>query len=118
MEFAIRDLIRILGAGALVGTAKYVGLQTVTGAFDELRLVPEKGYDSVSVKMLNPGTVLAIELRDQTACFSYSLLSSQFLYAKLVVDSLNTASKKLYIRTVVDANCGYFSVVPDSVPTQ
>jgi hypothetical protein len=105
-------------AGALAGTAKYVGLQTVTGTFEQLSLVPQTGYDTVSVKTINPGTVLAVELRDPTACFSYTLLTSQFLYAKLVVDSVNTASKKLYIRTVVDANCGYFSVVPDSVPTQ
>jgi hypothetical protein len=105
-------------AGALAGTAKYVGLQIVPGAFDQIRLVPDKGYDSVSVKTLNPGTVLAVELRDPTACFSYTLITSQFHYAKLVIDSVNTASKKLYVRTVVDANCGYFSVVPDSVPTQ
>jgi hypothetical protein len=105
-------------AGAPVGTAKRVGLQTVSGSFDATRVVPQTGYDTVSVKTVNPGTVLAVELRDATACFSYSLVSSQFLYAKMVVDSINTTAKKLYIRTVVDPNCGYFSVVPDSVPTQ
>ena len=105
-------------AGAPAGIAKYVGMQTMPGTFDQIRLVPEKGYDSVSVKTLTPGTVLAIELRDATTCFSYTLITSQFLYAKLVVDSVNATTKKLYIRTVVDANCGYFSVVPDSVPTQ
>jgi hypothetical protein len=105
-------------AGAPVGTPKRVGLQTVSGTFDLLRAVPQTGYDTVSVKTVNPGTVLAVELRDPTACFSYSLVTSQFLYAKMVVDSINTAAKKIYIRTVVDPNCGYFSVVPDSVPTQ
>jgi hypothetical protein len=105
-------------AGAAAGVPKYVGMQTMPGAFDDIRLVPQTGYDSVSVKTINPGTVLAVELRDATTCFSYTLITSQFLYAKLVVDSVNMASKKLYIRTVVDANCGYFSVVPDSVPTQ
>lgn len=105
-------------ASALAGTAKRVGLQTVSGTFDEVRSVPEAGYDTVSVKTVNPGTVLAVELRDPQACFSYSLVSSQFIYAKLVVDSVNTTSRKLYVRTVVDANCGYFSVVPDSIPTQ
>ena len=105
-------------ASALAGTAKRVGLQPVGGTFDELRSVPETGYDTLSAKTINPGSVLAVELRDPNVCFSYSLVSSQFIYAKLVVDSINAASRKLYIRTVVDANCGYFSVVPDSVPTK
>lgn len=105
-------------ASALAGTAKRVGLQVMQGNFDDVRSVPETGYDTVSVKTINPGTVLAVELRDPSLCFSYSLVASQFIYAKLVVDSVNTNTKKLYLRTVVDANCGYFSVVPDSVPTK
>ena len=67
------------------------------------------------IRITHPG---AVELRDATSCFSYSLISSQFLYAKMVVDSINQDAKKIYLRTVVDPNCGYFSVVPDSVPTQ
>ena len=86
--------------------------------FDQLRIAPSTGYDTIAVKMISPGAVLAVEIRDGSSCFSYSQITSQFLYAKLVVDSINTATKKLYARTVVDANCGYFSVVPDSVPTQ
>lgn len=109
--------VRTLSSAA-VGTTKRVGLQTISGTFDATRVVPQTGYDTVSVKTVNPGTVVAVELRDATACFSYSLATSQFLYAKLVVDSINLASKKIFIRTVVDPNCGYFSVVPDSVPTQ
>ena len=105
-------------AGAAVGVPKRVGLQTVTGTFDALRAVPQTGYDTVSVKTVSPGTVVAVELRDATSCFSYSLISSQFLYAKLVVDSVDQTAKRIYLRTVVDPNCGYFSVVPDSVPTQ
>jgi hypothetical protein len=105
-------------ASALAGTAKRVGLQVMTGNFDEIRAVPQTGYDTVNVKTINTGTVLAVELRDPNVCFSYSLVSSQFIYAKMVVDSINPTTRKLYVRTVVDANCGYFSVVPDSVPTQ
>lgn len=109
--------VRTLSSAA-VGITKRVGLQAITGSFDATRVVPQTGYDTVSVKTVSPGTVLAVELRDATACFSYSLISSQFLYAKMVVDSVNPTLKKLYVRTVVDPNCGYFSVVPDSVPTQ
>ena len=105
-------------AGNLIGTAKRVGLQMISGTFDQIRAVPSTGYDTLGIKTISPGTVLAVELRDATTCFSYTRLTSQFLYAKLVVDSVNTTTRKLYARTVVDVNCGYFSVVPDSVPTQ
>ena len=105
-------------AGALAGTLKRVGLQTVSGAFDAVREVPATGYDTVSVRTITPGTVLAVELRDQSYCYSaISLVSSQLLYAKFVVDSVNQASRKLFTRVVVDPNCGYRMVVPDSVPT-
>jgi hypothetical protein len=43
-------------------------------------------------------------------------LGGQTLYAKLTVDSLNATTRRLYARTVVDPNCGYRSVVPDSIP--
>ncbi len=105
-------------AGNLIGTSKRVGLQTLSGSFDQILVVPSTGYDTIGIKTVSPGTVLAVELRDATACFSYSRITSQYLYAKLVVDSVNTTTRKLHARTVVDANCGYFSVVPDSVPRQ
>lgn len=105
-------------AGALAGTLKRVGLQAVPGNFDTIREVPASGYDTVSVRTITPGTVLAVELRDPSYCYSaISLISSQLLYAKFVVDSVNLTTRKMYTRVVVDPNCGYRMVVPDSVPT-
>jgi hypothetical protein len=98
-------------AGAPVGTAKRVGLQTVSGSFDATRVVPQTGYDTVSVKTVNPGTVLAVELRDATACFSYSLVSSQFLYAKMVVTASIRQGEEALPPHGGRRDCGYFSVV-------
>ena len=90
----------------------------MSGAFETIREVPAAGYDTVNVRTIVPGQVLAVELRDASYCYSaISLISSQLLYAKFVVDSINTTSRKLYTRVVVDPNCGYRMVVPDSVPT-
>ncbi|MEP6619946.1 MAG: hypothetical protein ABJE47_11545 [bacterium] len=105
--------VRAIG-GAMAGTLKRVSLQTITGNFDLVTAVPVSGYDSVSAKTLAPGTVLAVELRDGTTC--YASLKSSLLYAKLVVDSI-TAGNRIWIRTVIDPNCGYRGVVPDSIPT-
>ena len=108
--------VRVLG-GAPAGPLKRVGLQVVPGGFEALREAPQTGYDTVSAKTVSVGTALAVELRDPTACFSYSILTSQLLYAKLVVDSVNTATRRIFGKIVVDPNCGYRGLVPDSIPT-
>lgn len=105
--------VRAIG-GAMAGSLKRVGLQTVSGAFDLVTAVPLAGYDTVNAMVLTPGTVLAVELRDGTSC--YSSLKSTLLYAKLVVDSV-VAPNRIWFRTVIDPNCGYRGVVPDSIPT-
>ncbi|MEO8619738.1 MAG: hypothetical protein ABI625_01660 [bacterium] len=106
-------------AGALAGTLKRVGLQVVPGTFASVVEVPNTGYDTLSVKTITPGTVLAAELQDPTACYSsYNLavLTSQIIYAKFVVDSVDASTRRIFTRSVVDPNCGYRGVVPDSVP--
>ena len=110
--------VRVLG-GTLAGTLKRVGLLLVSGSFESVLEVPATGYDTLNAKTLVPGAVLAVELQDATACYSsYNLnvLTSQFIYAKLVVDSVDASTRRIFMRTVVDPNCGYVGVVPDSVP--
>ena len=101
-------------AGALAGVQKRVGLQVVAGGYEALLEAPLTGYDTLTPKVLAPGGVLAVEIREPSACFSS--LFSQVLYGKLVVDSVKPATRRIYGRTVIDPNCGYRSVVPDSVP--
>ena len=101
-------------ASDLAGSVKRVGLQVVPGTFDSVREAPETGYDTLGAKTVNPGDVLAVELLDLNTCL-YSL-GGQMLYAKLTVDSVNTTARRIYARAVVDPNCGYRSVVPDSIP--
>ena len=101
-------------ASDLAGSVKRVGLQVVPGTFDAVREAPETGYDTLSAQTVRPGDVLAVELLDLNTCL-YSL-GGQLLYAKLTVDSVNTTARRIYARAVVDPNCGYRSVVPDSIP--
>lgn len=110
--------VRTLG-GALAGTLKRVGLQVVPGSFESVLEVPATGYDTLGVKTIAPGVVLAVELQDSRACFSsfnLTVVTSQIIYAKLVVDSVDAATRRIFTRSVVDPNCGYRGVVPDSVP--
>ncbi|MDB4917403.1 MAG: hypothetical protein JWM95_5047 [Gemmatimonadetes bacterium] len=107
--------VRYVG-GALAGTLKRIGMQVVPGSFDALRVVPVDGYDTLSVQHIAVGSAVAVELRDPNSCFSSTTLQLQNLYAKFVVDSVNKATRHIYVRTVVDPNCSYRVVVPDSVP--
>lgn len=106
--------VRVIG-GALAGSLKRVGMQIVSGPFESVREVPSSGYDTLSVQTLVPGQVVAVELQDFQSCL-YSLGGSM-IYAKLTVDSVNTTTRRLFGRTVVDPNCGYRQVMPDTVPT-
>jgi len=101
-------------AGGLVGTQKRVGLQVVPGSFESLREVPSTGYDTLGFKTVQAGSVVAVELQDINTCL-YSLNGTN-LYAKLVVDSVHTNERRVFGRTVSDANCGFREVMPDTIP--
>lgn len=94
---------------------KRIGMQKVTGPFEAVREAPKTGYDTLSIQTLVPGNVLAVELLDFANC--YTGFGGSTLYAKLTVDSVNAASRRIYTRTVVDPNCGYHGLVADSIPT-
>jgi hypothetical protein len=106
--------VRLIGGG-LAGSLKRIGMQPLAGTFESVREVPSTGYDTLAVRTVAPGAVLAVEVLDINAC--YTSLGGQTLYAKMVVDSVKQDTRRIYARTVVDLNCGYHQVVPDSIPT-
>lgn len=106
--------VRAIGGG-LAGTLKRVGLQPVTGSFESVREVPKTGYDTLAARTIAPGAVLAVELQDFTIC--YASLNGPSLFAKFVVDSVQLPVRRIFARSVVDPNCGYRQVLPDTIPT-
>jgi hypothetical protein len=114
--------VRVVGGAlanlerAYLGQAQLprVGMQIVPGSFESLAEVPTTGYDTLSIQTIAPGAVVAVNVLDPTCAFS---LGGTTIAAKMTVDSVNTTTRKIYLRTVVDPNCGYLSVVADSIPT-
>ena len=105
-------------AGPLAGfVPSRVGLQVVSGSFESVREAPERGYDTLTVQTIAPGTVMVVELVDLISGLCIYSLNGSSTYAKFVVDSVNVALRRFYLRSVADANCGYRSLVPDSIPT-
>jgi hypothetical protein len=111
--------VRAVGGG-LGGSLKSfgiltrVGLQVIPGTFASLTSAPATGYDTLSVQTISPGTVLAAEVLDFVTCANS--LGGQALYAKLTVDSVDLTARRVYARSVIDPNCGYRELVPDSIP--
>jgi hypothetical protein len=101
-------------AGALAGTLKRVGLQPVAGTFESVREVPAVGYDTLANQTLRPGAVLAVELQEIAQC-QYSA-GGYYLYGKMVVDSVKATPRRIFGRYVLDPNCGYRQVMPDTIP--
>ena len=105
-------------AGPLAGVIRTrVGLQTVTGSFESVREAPDRGYDTLAVRTIQPGTVVVAELVDLISGLCVFSLSGSSTYAKFVIDSVNPTARRFYVRSVGDANCGYRSLVADSLPT-
>ena len=105
-------------AGALAGLVPTrVGLQTVSGSFESVRAAPDRGYDTLNVKTITPGTTVVAELVDLVTGLCIYSLNGSSTYAKFVVDSVIPSTRRFYVRSVGNANCGYKSLVPDSIPT-
>lgn len=109
---ALGDAVYSQGSGLAL---KRVGLQHVSGSFESVRQAPETGYDTLGVQTIAPGSVLVVELLDFANCFTG--FGGSTLFGKLVVDSVNTTTRRLYTRSVIDPNCGYRGLVADTIPT-
>lgn len=105
-------------AGPLAGLVPTrVGLQKATGSFESVRAAPDRGYDTLNVQTITPGTTMVAELVDLVQGLCLYSLNGRQTYAKFVVDSVIPSTRKFYVRSVGNANCGYRSLVPDSIPT-
>jgi len=105
-------------AGPLAGIVpSRVGLQTVSSSFEALREAPQTGYDTITVRTITPGQVVAVELLDVLTSRCVFAFNGSTTYAKFVVDSINATTKRFYVRSVANANCGFRSLVQDTIPS-
>jgi hypothetical protein len=87
-----------------------VGLQLVNGTFESVTSAPRNGYTYDSTKTVSVGQVVAFEAINTASCtYSYNGYS---VYGKLVVDSVNAAQQKLFVRATANPNCGFRSFAP------
>lgn len=90
------------------------GLQPIAGTpFDSANLAPEAGYEEELPVPIDSGATYFVASRRQQCSFNFS----RPRYARLRVESLDMALRKVVIRLVIDPNCGYRSLAP-GIPTR
>ncbi len=98
------------------GGSRPVGLQKVPGSFATVLEAPQSGYDNDTPLVIAPGetaTIKAAHNGSQDVC-QFAL--SPYLFAKIGVDSVNTASRIIYFQLGLDPNCGFRSFA-SGIPT-
>jgi hypothetical protein len=105
-------LIPVRLVGGAVTSARQVGLQRITGPYEEVTRAPTSGYEYDSTLTLDVGEGALVELRTDVCQFQ----TSQLVYAKLQIKAVDPVSRTIVFRITYDPNCGFRSFLP-GVPT-
>lgn len=88
-----------------------VGLQLSDQSFAQVTEAPTSGYVYDSLVVLPRGKTLLIDAVDAINCSAYSFLG-QNIRAKMVIDSVNTTSRAIFLHILTNTNCGFKALVP------
>lgn len=81
--------------------ASRIQLQKSSGAFDVLERAPAGGYASDSAVVTSPGETWVFRL-ETTSC-----IYGDPYFGKLIVDGVNSATRRIAVRFLINRNCGY-----------
>jgi hypothetical protein len=98
------------------GGSRPVGLLKVPGTFDAALEAPKSGYEADSSLALAPGEVVIVQSAHNLSGDLCQFAINPNIYAKVVVDSIDLASRTLFLRLGLDPNCGFRSFVA-GIPT-
>lgn len=96
-----------------VQPTQQVGVLTPGGGFEAITEAPSSGYKMDSLAVVSVNQPVVLQVASDICGFSFASLA----YGKLVVDSVNTASRQIFFRAVRNPNCGFRSFQP-GVPTR
>ncbi len=85
--------------------APTIGFARQPGVYEQLQRATDKGYVSDSTITLAVGETVTIRLLNSGCVYG------EPFYAKLTIDDVNVAERRLLMRTLVNRNCGYRSLV-------
>jgi hypothetical protein len=94
-----------------------VGLLKVAGTFESVLEAPITGYATNASVVLAPGETVVIQAAHNGSQDICQFAITPYIYAKITVDSINVATRILYLRMGVDPNCGFRSFVSGVPPS-
>lgn len=97
-------------------TPHSAGLRRVTGNFDALTIAPTGNYSDSTV-VLNPNEVVVVQSVRNGSNDACQFAISPYIYAKLTIDSVSLASRAIFVKAILNPNCGFRSFEP-GIPTQ
>jgi hypothetical protein len=106
--------LRTIASPILEPVTHPVGILRAMRPFDDITEAPENGYVRDTATTVAIGESLVIESGDRGACGN---LFGGVIYAKIVIDSVRTATREIFLRIAADPNCGFRSLVVPGVPT-
>jgi hypothetical protein len=98
------------------GGSRAVGLLRAAGTFEAAVEAPKSGYELDSSLVLAPGEVVMVQTARNTQGDLCQFAINPNIYAKIAVDSVNLATRTLFLRLGLDPNCGFRSFA-DGIPT-
>lgn len=104
-----RTVVLPLGlVGTPLGGARLIGLKRMAENFEGATEAPKTGYVFDSVMVVQPGAVLAVQAQEAMCQLSLT----PYVFAKVVIDSVDTSARILYGRTLINLNCGFRQLTP------
>jgi hypothetical protein len=88
---------------------RLVGIITGIGSYDAILEAPLSGYRVDSVTVVSRGQAVAVQAQE-SACAT-STPSAPYLYAKIVIDSVDLVGRGIYGRTMIGGDCGFRQLV-------
>ena len=98
------------------GGSRPVGLLKVPAPFDAVVEAPNTGFDTDAPIVFGVGETIVIQSAHNASQDVCQFALSPYIYAKFAVDSINAASRTLYLRMGLDPNCGFRSFAT-GIPT-
>ena len=91
------------------GGNRLVGIITGIGSYDAITEAPLSGYTVDSVTVVGRGQAVAVQAQEPI-CLTGNP-AAPYLYAKIVVDSVDLVGRGIYGRTMIGGDCGYRQLI-------
>jgi hypothetical protein len=92
------------------GGNRLVGIIKSTSTYDNLVEAPLTGYTVDSVTVVPTGQAVAVQATEPVCVTSNP--AAPYLYAKIVIDSVDYVGRGIYGRAMIAGDCGYRQLIP------